>query len=62
MSASDEAVADMMMSCASCGMAEVDDIKLKKCDACDLVRYCSDECQQEQRPKHEQACKKRAAE
>ena len=28
------------MSCASCGIAEVDDIKLKKCDDCDLVvRY-----------------------
>jgi len=31
--------------CASCGIAEVDDIKLKKCDDCDLVEYCSDKCQ-----------------
>jgi len=26
------------------GVAEVDDIKLKKCPTCDLVRYCSDNC------------------
>jgi len=51
-----------MMCCASCGTAEVDDIKLKTCAACDLVRYCRDECQQEHRPKHVRACKRRAAE
>eukprot|EP00985_Skeletonema_marinoi_P020388 scaffold12116_cov117-Skeletonema_marinoi.AAC.1 len=48
--------------CASCGIAGVDDIKLKKCTDCDLVRYCSDECQKKHKPKHEEACKKRAAE
>ena len=47
--------------CASCGIAEVDDIKLKDCDACDLVRYCSDKCQQDHRPQHEAMCKERAA-
>eukprot|EP00984_Skeletonema_dohrnii_P032467 scaffold26701_cov77-Skeletonema_dohrnii-CCMP3373.AAC.5 len=52
----------MMMCCASCGVAEVDDIKLKQCNDCDLVRYCSDECQQEHRPQHELSCKERAAE
>ena len=31
--------------CASCGVAEVDDVKLVQCDDCDLVRYCSDDCQ-----------------
>jgi tetratricopeptide (TPR) repeat protein len=56
-----EARADTMC-CASCGIAEVDDIKLKKCPACDLVRYCSDNCQRDHRPKHEEICKKRAAE
>jgi hypothetical protein len=30
-----------MMYCAACGIAEVDDIKLKTCTACQLVRYCS---------------------
>ena len=50
------------MCCASCGIAEVDDVKMKKCDACDLVGYCSDNCQQEHRPQHEASCKKRAAE
>ena len=47
--------------CALCGVAEVDDTKLKECDGCDLVRYCSDECQQDHGPEHEEACKKRAA-
>eukprot|EP00985_Skeletonema_marinoi_P030204 scaffold31073_cov81-Skeletonema_marinoi.AAC.1 len=51
-----------MMCCASCGVAEVDDVKLKDCSACDLVRYCSDECQNDHRPQHKGACKKRAAE
>ena len=48
--------------CTSCGIAAIDDIKLKPCPHCDLVEYCSDECQQEHREKHEAACKKRAAE
>ena len=48
--------------CASCGMAEIDDVKLMPCDDCDLVRYCSDECQEDHRSTHEEACKKRAAE
>ena len=50
------------MCCASCGIAEVDDVKLKECDGCDLVRYCSDECQELHRTEHEGKCKKRAAE
>eukprot|EP00984_Skeletonema_dohrnii_P016386 scaffold7271_cov72-Skeletonema_dohrnii-CCMP3373.AAC.1 len=50
------------LCCASCGIAELDDIKLMDCDACDLVHYCSDECQQEHRPQHELRCKERAAE
>jgi tetratricopeptide (TPR) repeat protein len=48
--------------CASCGMAECDNIKLKKCTACQLVRYCGVECQKNHRPKHKKECKKRAAE
>ena len=48
--------------CASCGIAAIDDVKLKPCPHCDLVEYCSDDCQQEHREKHEAACKKRAAE
>ena len=46
--------------CASCGIAEVDDTKLKECDCCDLVRYCSDECQEDHRSEHETKCKERA--
>jgi tetratricopeptide (TPR) repeat protein len=53
----------MMSSCASCGiLPECDVIKLKECTACDLVRYCSDECQKNHTTQHEEACKKRAAE
>mmetsp|Transcript_25967 Transcript_25967/g.39234 ORF Transcript_25967/g.39234 Transcript_25967/m.39234 type:complete len:237 (-) Transcript_25967:375-1085(-) len=48
--------------CASCGIEESHDIKLKSCTACKLVRYCSVKCQREHRPKHKQECKKRAAE
>ena len=51
-----------MMYCASCGIAELDDVKLMDCDGCDLVRYCSDACQQDHRPEHEAKCKKRASE
>ena len=48
--------------CASCGVAGNDDIKLKNCTACYLVRYCSVKCQKEHWPKHKKECKKRAAE
>jgi len=48
--------------CASCGIAEVDDIKLMTCTACKLVRYCSVACQKYHRPQHKRACKKRMAE
>jgi len=48
-------------SCASCGIAQVDDIELKECAECDLVKYCSDECQN-YKPQHKEDCKKRAAE
>ncbi len=30
--------------CANCGVAEIDNIKLKECDGCDLVKYCGDNC------------------
>eukprot|EP00984_Skeletonema_dohrnii_P024979 scaffold14127_cov67-Skeletonema_dohrnii-CCMP3373.AAC.1 len=51
-----------MVVCASCGVAEADDMKLKKCTACKSARYCSIKCQKEHRPKHKRDCKKRAAE
>jgi len=58
---SDENALDKLC-CATCGIAEVDDAKLKERDACDLVRYCSDACKQDHRSQHKEACKKRAAE
>jgi tetratricopeptide (TPR) repeat protein len=49
--------------CASCGISQVDDVKLKKCDGgCDLVKYCSDGCQENHSEQHEEECKKRLAE
>lgn len=48
--------------CASCGIAEGGDVKLKDCTACKLVRYCGVKCQREHRPQHKKECKKRAAE
>ena len=58
---SEDNEADTTTSCASCGIAEIDDIKLKDCDECDLVKYCSDECQENHRSEHEEVCKQRAA-
>src|SRR6056300_884724 len=49
--------------CASCGITAIDDVKLKKCDGgCDLVKYCSDECQTNHRRQHKIECRKRKAE
>lgn len=48
--------------CASCGKAPGDEVKLKMCTACKLVRYCSVDCQKKHRPQHKKACKKRLAE
>ena len=62
MSADNCEAEDTSLRCAACGIAEDDDVKLKKCNGCYLVRYCGVECQREHRLKHKQACKKRAAE
>ncbi len=60
--ADEEAEDRRMMCCASCGIAEVDDVKLKGCDDCDLVNYCGNECKEDHRPEHEAKCKERVAE
>ena len=58
----EEAVAAVdMMCCASCGIAAVDNVKLKKC-ACGLVKYCSIACQKNHRSQHKKMCKKRLTE
>ena len=57
-----EEAEEMMQRCASCGTAGSDDIKLRKCTACYLVRYCSVKCQKEHRSQHKKECKRRAAE
>ncbi|EJK63309.1 hypothetical protein THAOC_16037 [Thalassiosira oceanica] len=49
-------------ACANCGKEGSDAIKLKNCNACFLVKYCSVDCQKIHRKKHKGPCKKRAAE
>eukprot|EP00984_Skeletonema_dohrnii_P002048 scaffold682_cov105-Skeletonema_dohrnii-CCMP3373.AAC.18 len=61
MSADNSIEAETADICASCGNAD-DKNNLKKCNVCDLVRYCSDTCQREHSQQHEQACKERVAE
>jgi hypothetical protein len=56
----DEAAADEV--CANCGKAAVDEIKLKKCGGCELVKYCCVDCQKNHRSQHKKACKQRMAE
>ena len=53
---------DDIIVCANCGKGgEGDnDMKLKTCTACKLVKYCSRECQIAHRPQHKKDCKKRA--
>ncbi len=63
MSTDNKAVSYMETSCcASCGIPGVDEIKLKKCKGCYLVRYCSIECQRDHWSQHKRACRNRAAE
>lgn len=52
-------VAADIVCCASCG---IDNVTLKFCDDCDLVKYCSDNCQEIHREQHEEECMKREAE
>jgi hypothetical protein len=35
-------LAEADVCCANCGIAGVDDVKLKECTNCDLVKYCGD--------------------
>jgi Flp pilus assembly protein TadD len=61
MSSKENEAADTVMCCASCGIAAVDNVKLKNC-ACGLVKYCSVACQKDHRAKHKKMCRKRLAE
>jgi hypothetical protein len=57
-----EAEKEVEVCCANCGIAQVDDIKLKICGDCQSVSYCSDICRENHREQHEEECKKRKAE
>ncbi len=61
MSRAEEAAVDEDV-CANCGIAEVDNITLEECTDCDLVRYCSNKCREENQDQHEEKCNKRKAE
>ena len=54
-----EELAEADVRCANCGIAGVDDVKLKECTDCDLVKYCGDKCCDEHRKEHEEECKNR---
>ncbi len=47
--------------CASCGMAAINGMTLKKC-ACNLVKYCTVDCQKAHRAKHKKSCRMRLTE
>ena len=47
--------------CTNCGKSG-DEIKLKSCTACYLVKYCSVDWQKVQRKQHKKKCKKPSAE
>ena len=55
---------DDITVCSNCGKGgEGDnDIQLKTCTACKMVKYCSRECQIAHRPQHKKECKKRVKE
>ena len=48
--------------CANCGKKDGDELKLKNCTACYVVKYCSVACQKSHRKQHKQECRERAAE
>ena len=49
-------------ACANCGReGDGDVVKLRNCNACFLVKYCSVDCQKVHRKQHKKACKERAA-
>ena len=62
MSNKSESETNTSTSCANCGKEEDDNIKLKTCTACKLVKYCNRECQIAHRPQHKKECKKKAKE
>ena len=49
-------------ACANCGKNGSDIVKLKNCNACRLVKYCSVDCQKAHRRQHKKVCKQRATE
>ncbi|EJK48939.1 hypothetical protein THAOC_32222 [Thalassiosira oceanica] len=49
-------------ACANCGKQGSDTVKLRKCTACRLVKYCGVDCQRAHRKQHKKACKQRVAE
>ena len=58
-SAAEEETAADKDVCTNCGIAGVDNIKLKICDGCcDLVKYCSEKCRGEHREQHHEECKR----
>ena len=53
---------DEVYACANCGKLGSNNVKLKDCTACRLVKYCGVDCQKAHRKRHKKICKQRAAE
>ena len=54
-------VPDIKDQCAACGKSG-EDINLKSCNACKMVKYCNRDCQIAHRSKHKKECRQRALE
>ena len=53
----------MERACASCGLTakEVEKEKLNRCGGCQIVYFCSLECQRKMWPKHKAVCRRTSA-
>ena len=58
---SSSSVPDIKDQCAACGKSG-EDVNLKSCNACKMVKYCNRDCQIAHRPQHKKECKRRALE
>lgn len=62
MSASPSTSDDLEEICANCGKTgDKNDVKLKKCTGCFLLKYCGVNCQRAHRALHKKACQQQAA-
>lgn len=49
---------ETLYSCENCGKRESKPKEFGKCKRCKIVKYCSDDCQEKDWPRHKKVCKK----